>query len=367
MIDASRGPEGELRILDTDGRVFEDAVVPDIDDAELLDMYREMALARHLDERAISLARQGRLGTYTPLAGQEAAQIGSVHAIRDDDWLVPSFREHGGKMAHGLSPAAILSYWGGHEAGTGLPEDSTVFTEAIPVGTQIPHATGMGLAAKLKGRSDVVLCFLGDGATSEGDFHEGLNMAGVFDTPTVFFCNNNGWAISVPRSRQTASATIAQKATAYGFTGLLVDGMDPLASYAVTRWAAGKARDPEEGERRPTLIEALQYRFGPHTTTDDPSLYRDTAELEDWKRRDPLPRMERFLRDRGLLDDERAAAITAEVEALVADGVERFEAIEPDPDDLFEYTYSEPTPRLRDQRRWLARHRDRHGGDGIDE
>jgi len=265
-----------VRVIDENGEVVDDAEVPDLTDDELVEMYRNMKLARRFDERAVSLQRQGRIGTYPPLSGQEGAQIGSAMALAEDDWTVPSYREHGAGLVRGLPLKQTLLFWMGHEAGNRIPEDANIFTVAVPIASQIPHATGLAWASKLRDEQDkAFLCYFGDGATSEGDFHEGLNFAGVFDTPNVFFCNNNQWAISVPRERQTASKTLAQKAQAYGFEGVQVDGMDPLAVYKVTKAAVEKAKDPEEGDLRPTLIEAVQYRFGAHTTADDPSVYRD--------------------------------------------------------------------------------------------
>lgn len=356
-----RGHYETVQILNDDGTVREDATVPDIPDETLIGIYRDMVLARHLDERVISLQRQGRIGTYTPLAGQEGAQIGSVHALDDHDWLVPSFREHGAKIARGLEPEKIMMYWGGYEEANKIPEELNMFTEAIPVGSQIPHATGIAWAAKLKGDNSAVLCYFGDGATSEGDFHEGLNFAGVFDVPAVFFCNNNQWAISIPFDRQSASQTIAQKATAYGFEGVLVDGMDPLASYKVTRDALEKAKNPSNGEQRPTLIEAVQYRFEAHTTADDPSVYRDSDEVERWKQKDPIPRLETYLRDRGLLDDETVASINAEVEASVAEAIEIFEEFETNTDQMFEHVFEELPARVRSQQQKLNRLREKYG------
>jgi pyruvate dehydrogenase E1 component alpha subunit len=249
-----------VRVLDEDGAVVGD--VPDLDESELVEIYRYMRLARHFDGRAVSLQRQGRMGTYPPLSGQEGAQVGSAAALAEQDWIVPSYREHGAAFVRGLPPRQTLLYWMGHEEGNAPPEGINAFPVAVPIASQVPQATGASWAAKLRDTDEVFCCYFGDGATSEGDFHEGVNFAGVFDTPTVFFCNNNQWAISVPRERQTRSATLAQKAEAYGIDGVQVDGMDPLAVYRVTAAAVEKARDADADRPRPTLIEAVQYRFG---------------------------------------------------------------------------------------------------------
>ncbi|MXR52574.1 pyruvate dehydrogenase (acetyl-transferring) E1 component subunit alpha [Halovenus sp. WSH3] len=360
-----------VQVLDENGSVLDGATVPDLSEEALVEMYEQMVFARHLDERAVTLHRQGRIGTYPPLAGQEAAQVASTHALADDDWISYQYREHGAVGVRGMSYKYLL-YWMGYEEGNGHLADEYIFPMNISIGSQLPHATGMAWASKLNGDDNVVMCHFGDGATSEGDFHEGLNFAGVYNVPAIFFCNNNQYAISVGRENQTASATIAQKAEAYGFEGMRVDGMDPLAVYAVTEAAVEKARDPDaeppEGvgrAGRPSLIEAVMYRLGAHTTVDDPDAYREQAEVERWRAFDPIERYESFLRDRGLLDDESVDEIHSTVEDEVAAMIDEAEQADPDPMAMFERPYETPTPRVQEQKEYLADLRERHGDDAL--
>ncbi|MFP4625255.1 MAG: pyruvate dehydrogenase (acetyl-transferring) E1 component subunit alpha [Natronomonas sp.] len=365
MSTLERDPENPVRILDEDGQVVDGASVPDLDEETLVGMYRSMRLGRHFDRRAVSLQRQGRMGTYPPLSGQEGAQVGSATALAADDWIVPSYREHVAIHVHGVALDDVLQYWMGDERGNDM-SGANVYPVSVPIASQLPHATGAAWASKLRGDDSAVLTYFGDGATSEGDFHEGMNFAGVFDVPVVFFCNNNQWAISVPRERQTASETLAQKADAYGIDGIQVDGMDPLAVYRVTADALERAKSDDPDGGRPTMIEAIQYRFGAHTTADDPSAYRDDEEVEAWKRKDPIPRLEQFLRDRGLLDDERIDALEAEVETAVVDAIERVESTErPSTDSMFEHVYEQPTQRVSAQSRELELLRERHGDEEL--
>nr|WP_049890687.1 pyruvate dehydrogenase (acetyl-transferring) E1 component subunit alpha [Natrinema versiforme] len=359
-----RAPDDRIRVLDADGTVVAPELEPALEAETLRSMYRDMRFSRRFDERMISLQRQGRLGTYSSLAGQEGSQIGSTYALADDDLLSFQYREHGTLAARGL-PWEYLLYWMGHEDGNAALADIEVFPLNISIASHLPHAVGWSWAAKLNGDERASVVHFGDGSTSEGDFHEALNFAGVFDTPNIFFCNNNQWAISVPRERQTASATIAQKAHAYGFEGVQVDGMDPLATYVVTAAAREKAVAGDDDRPRPTLIEAVQYRYGAHTTADDPSVYRDDEEVEQWREKDPIDRFEAYLRNEGVLEDDRIETIETEIEETLATLIERAEGVEGDPSELFEYTYAEPTPRLEAQREYLAALRETHGDEAL--
>ncbi|MEF8855454.1 MAG: pyruvate dehydrogenase (acetyl-transferring) E1 component subunit alpha, partial [Haloarculaceae archaeon] len=312
------------------------------------DLYRDVVRARTFDERAISLQRQGWMSSYPPFEGQEASQVGAAHAMAAADWLFPTYRSNAMQFARGVPMSDVLLFRRGY-AEFASDHDVPVFPQAVPIATQIPHATGIGMAANYRDADHAVLCYFGDGATSEGDFHEGLNFAGVFEAPVVFFCENNGWAISMDERAQTASATIAQKADAYGFEGVRVDGNDPIAVFETVAEALETARS-----REPVLVESLTYRQGAHTTSDDPSRYRDEEDLPDWRTADPLERYEDYLRDQGVLDDRTIESIASEAEAEVDDAVEAAEATpEPDPEAVFDPVYAEGTPRLVEQADWL--------------
>lgn len=309
------------------------------------ELLRDVVLARTFDERAVSLQRRGWMATYPPFRGQEATQIGAARAMSEEDLLVPTYRSNAMQIARGVPLSDLLLFRRGYpEFHSG--HDVADFPQATPVGTQIPHATGAGMAATYRETDQAVVCSFGDGATSVGDFHEGLNIAGVFGAPVLFLCENNGWAISFPRERQTASATIAQKARAYGFDGHQVDGNDPLAVLELVGAALERVR-----ERTPVLVECLTYRQGAHSTSDDPSRYEDRAEFPDWRTRDPLPRYAEYLHEQGAIEDGFVAEAREEAEAAMDAAVESAEAVpEPDPDELFEHVYAGPTPRLTAQR-----------------
>jgi 2-oxoisovalerate dehydrogenase E1 component len=309
-----------LRVIDTDGQLVGDD--PRLDPDLYQQMYRNMVLARELDRRMLALQRQGRIGTYAMLEGQEAVQIGSALALDPDDFVFPSYREHGVQVTRGLPIEVLLAYWKGlPNAGWDMEKYRTAIV-AVPIASQLPHAVGYSYMSKIRGERTVTAVYFGDGATSEVDFHSGMNFAGVWKTPTVFICANNLYAISVPYEKQTAAETIAQKAEAYGFEGLRVDGMDPVAVYLATSMAVNRAR---EGHG-PTLIEAMTYRYGPHATADDPSLYRTREEEESWRRRDPIERLRLFLELRGELDAAVEEKVAMETSDLVAAAIAEIEA-----------------------------------------
>jgi len=309
-------------------------------------MYRLMVLSREFDRRMLALQRQGRVGTYAMLEGQEAVQIGSALALRDHDFVFPSYREHGVQLAHGVPVDVVMAYW------RGLPnKDWDVLTYrtaivTVPIASQLPHAVGFSYVTKLRGEDTVTAVYFGDGATSEVDFHSGMNFAGVWGTPTVFICANNLYAISVPYEKQTASPTIAQKAEAYGFPGLRVDGMDVVAMYEVTREAVERAR----AGSGPTLIEALTYRFGPHATADDPRRYRSAEEEESWRQRDPILRMRRFLEERGQWDAQAEEKVAMEVADQVEAAITEIESRPlPTRDDAIRHAFARIPAHVVDQ------------------
>ena len=341
-----------LSILDSEGNL-DTALEPGIPPDDLKRLYRAMVLGRRLDERMVRLQRQGRIGTFAPIKGQEAAQIGSVFALRPTDWMVPSFRETAAMLWRGWPIEKLLCLFAGRLEGGQPAPDQHDLPITIPVATQLPHAVGLAYAAQYRGDDVVVMAYCGDGATSEGDFHEALNFAGVWHVPVVFVVQNNQWAISIPLKKQTHSATLAQKALGYGFPGIQVDGNDLLAVYATSREAVARARHGEG----PTLIECVTYRLGVHTTADDPTRYRSDEEVKAWERKDPLPRARAYLEKKNLLDD----GLEAQVDEEIARAVERFETMaEADPLTIFDHVFAERPAHLEAQRAEL---RERLGAD----
>ncbi|HYF13549.1 MAG TPA: pyruvate dehydrogenase (acetyl-transferring) E1 component subunit alpha [Phycisphaerales bacterium] len=327
---------------------------PVLKDEEVLELYQFMIRCRALDEVAFKLQRSGRMGTYPQNKGQEAAAIGSAYALeRGKDWLVPCYRENAALFMHGLPMHYVLLHWMGDERGNQIPQGVCQTPLCIPIGTQPLHAVGISWAFKMRKEPRVAITYFGDGATSEGDVHEAMNFAGTFQTPTIFFCQNNQWAISVPRETQTGSETIAQKAVAYGFPSLQVDGNDLFAVYRATKEAADRARSGGG----PTLIEAVTYRLADHTTADDARRYRDAAEVEAWQARDPVIRLRKYLSSRGLWDDAKQANLDEAARQQVADVVKQAETIaKPGAPDMFDHMFATITPELDLQKRTMRTH-----------
>jgi len=334
-----------LEILDIEGRV-DSALMPEIDPSRTRDLYRDMVLMRTFDTKALKLQRQGRMGTWPPIKGQEAIQAGVALAMGENDWLIPAFREHGIMVLRGVPLHLVFAYWAGDERGSSYPEDVRCFPVAVPVGSQWQHGTGVGLSLKLRGEDAVAVTFGGDGSTSEGDFHEAVNCAGVFGAKTVFVIQNNQWAISVPLHRQTAAETLAQKAHAYGIPGIQVDGNDVFAVYAAATEAIERTRRGDG----PSLIEAVTYRLGDHTTADDASRYRTEEELEEWEGRDPILRLRRYLVEQGLWDDDQEAVLLEEATSWVDGQIKALEGMEPQaPEEIFTSMYAAMPPHVVEQ------------------
>ncbi len=335
-----------LQILDEFGK-FDEKNCPKISDDDLKRIYEWMVLTRVFDDKALKLQRQGRLGTYAPMKGQEACQIASAFVLEKDDWIFPAFRENGIFMMKGVLPEMLFRYWAGDERGMQIPEKINIFPVAITVGAHLPHAVGAGMAFKHKKQKNVSTVYFGDGATSEGDFHEAMNFAGVYKAPCIFICQNNQWAISVPVKNQTASQTIAQKAIAYGFPGIQVDGNDVFAVYKAMKYSVERARSGEG----PTLIECFTYRLADHTTSDDAKRYRPESEVQEWEKRDPLPRFENYLLQKKIINPALIGKIKAESEAYIERAVTLAESAKPQsPTEMFDYLYKDKTPEMEEQR-----------------
>lgn len=335
-----------IQVMNKDGVIVHPEWMPDLAVEELLHMYETMVFSRVIDTKTLQYQRQGRILTYAPNLGQEATQVGSIAASRQSDWVGSAFRELGAWLYRGAPLYNIFLYWYGNELGMKMPETVRILPVAIPIASQFQHATGLAYASKYKGEDDVALAYVGDGGTSQGDFHEALNFAAVMNTPNVFIIQNNQFAISTRRNIQTKAKTLAQKAIGYGIPGVQVDGNDIFAMYAVTKEAVDRAR----GGNGPTLIEAYTYRLGAHTTADDPTVYRDESEVEEWREKDPVDRFRKYLMAQGHWDEEKEVALIKEKEAIVK---EEFEKVEKSGlvslEDVFDYTYSERTPIIQEQ------------------
>ncbi|MFQ4148517.1 pyruvate dehydrogenase (acetyl-transferring) E1 component subunit alpha [Arthrobacter sp. LAPM80] len=324
-----------------------DGFVSDIDDETLRNLYEDMVVIRRIDAEATALQRQGQLALWPPLLGQEAAQIGSVRALDDDDFIFPTYRENGVAYCRGAKMSDVLGVWRGTWNTGWDPYEVNMATPQIIIGSQTLHATGYGMGLVLEGKETLAIAYLGDGATSQGDVHESMVFAATFQAPVIFFCQNNQWAISEPVGLQS-HVPLAGRAAGYGMPGLQVDGNDVLAVLAAVRWAADRARTGSG----PSFIEAVTYRMGAHTTADDPTRYRGVTELEEWGAKDPITRMRTFLRNSGRLDGAAESAIAAKADAVAAELRQAcINLPDPDPMSVFENVYVDGNPILELQRK----------------
>ncbi len=335
-----------LQVLDPEG-CADPELLPDFDDDTLRLIFRWMLAARLLDGTCLTLQREGRMGTYPPVEGQEGCQVGSALALGTGDWVVPSFRELAVALVRGVQMEKTLLFWMGHEEGSRLPRELRYLPIAIPVGSHTLHAAGLAMGLRYRGEKGAVLCYFGDGATSEGDFHEALTFAGVYKAPAIFFCQNNAWAISVPRKIQCAASSLAAKGVGYGIPSIQIDGNDPFAAYVATTAALERARAGEG----PSFIEAITYRLGPHTTSDDPGRYRSSDEVERMRPLEPLVRYRLFLKERNLWSETWEEQISSEIRDWIAEGVRKAESLPaPGPHDIFDHMYAELPPHLARQK-----------------
>ncbi|WP_019585328.1 pyruvate dehydrogenase (acetyl-transferring) E1 component subunit alpha [Deinococcus apachensis] len=341
--------QGEMfQTLAPDGSVIRPEALPDV--PTRLHLYRQMRRVRHFDERAWVLYRTGRMGVFPPYGGMEASQVGTAAALTHDDWLFPTYRDTGAALAYGLPIPQTLAYWRTSPHGWAMPQDLKILPFYIPIATQYPHAVGAALAERRRGTANVAMAYIGDGGSSEGDFHEALNFAGALDAPCVFILQNNGWAISVPTRTQTRATNLSRRADGYGIPGVRVDGNDVLATYHVTAEAVRRARAGEG----PTLIETVTYRIKPHTLADDPSRYRTDADNLGWDAKDPVTRLRAHLLAEGHLTEEEDTALTREIEAEFEAALAVADAFpEPTPAEIVDHVFAEPTPQLRRQRAQL--------------
>ncbi|MBI2141126.1 pyruvate dehydrogenase (acetyl-transferring) E1 component subunit alpha [Candidatus Woesearchaeota archaeon] len=334
-----------LQVLDESGKA-DKKLMPKLSSTQLVELYGLMVLCRRFDEKALSLQRQGRLGTYASVLGQEAAQVGAAYALHDADWVFPTYRDSALLIARKQPMVKLLQYFGGDERGSVPPAGVNNFPISIPVGTQGLHAVGAAMAATITKKKYATVACLGDGASSEGDMNEAMNFAGVFKAPVIFLCQNNQYAISVPIGQQTAAETIAQKAIAFGFEGIRVDGNDILAVYSAMAAALKKAYRGEG----PTLIECFTYRLGNHTTSDDASKYRSESEVAAWRKKEPVLRLRKYLESKRLWNSKKEEQLAAKVDGQVSAAVSEYESVpKPDVEDIFKYTYAEMPQFLQQQ------------------
>lgn len=339
--------------MDPEGLIVDQEAVKGISEADMLQMYRHMVFTRTWNVKALSLQRQGRMGTIASLRGQEASNIGMGMALGPKDWFLPSFREFGAMFVRGFRPRDLFLYWGGDERGARPADDSRVLPICITVGSHLCHATGIAWGAKIRGERIAVMSSSGDGSTSQGDFHESLNFAAVFKLPVVFVIQNNHWAISVPVERQTATDTLAEKACATGVGSARVDGNDVFAVYVTIKRLLDEARS----DFKPSLVELVTYRMDDHTTADDASRYRTADMMEPWRKKDPIDRLRKYLTAEYGWNDEKETQLVTECSAEVEQIVRDYEAFpHPQPTDIFDHMYAEMPWHLKEQKEEMLRH-----------
>ncbi len=343
MKKAFEGSVNYIQVIDENGNIDIDLMPKEINDDKIIEMYKQMSFARAVDAKSLSLQRQGRIATYPPLYGEEATQIGSAMAMEKEDIFVPNFRQHGVFFARNFPLETFFIYERAFEEGMIIPNNN-IYPPIIPVSTQIPHAAGIAFAQKYKKTGNVVITYVGDGGTSEGNFYEGINFAGVFKLPIVFIIENNQWAISVPRLKQTSSQTLAQKGIAAGIDCIQVDGNDVIGVYKVVKDAINTARG-----NNPIVIEAVTYRLGMHTTSDDPTKYRDENEVNKWKAKEPLIRIRKYLESKQLWNDSKENEIKKEFDQRIDEAVKKAEEFKPDPKQMFLHIYSFMPDSLKDE------------------
>ncbi len=333
-------------IMDAEGNIVNKKYMPKLTKTQILDAYKTMVLSRVQDERMLQWQRQGRMLTFPPSMGQEAIQMGAALALRKQDWLAPAFRSNVTWLAKGWPMSDIMLFWNGNEMGSHMPEGVRILPVNVPIGTQFSHAVGLSYAAKLRKLDEVALAFIGDGGTSEGEFYEAMNFAGNLKTPTIFVIQNNQYAISTSRKKQTTTKTLAQKAIAAGLPHIQVDGNDVFAVYT----AINEAREQASAGQGPSLIECVAYRFGPHTTADNPSLYREKSEEDAARAIGPILRLKKYLINSKLWDEDQDVKLYKTSKTTVNEAYKEMEAkLSVNIDDVFRYTYKELTPNLKAQ------------------
>ncbi|PTJ13790.1 pyruvate dehydrogenase (acetyl-transferring) E1 component subunit alpha [Staphylococcus simulans] len=336
-----------VQVLDENGKVVNEDLVPDLTDEQLVELMERMVWTRVLDQRSVSLNRQGRLGFYAPTAGQEASQLASQYALEKEDWILPGYRDVPQIIWHGLPLTEAFLFSRGHFKGNQFPEGVNAFSPQIIIGAQYIQTAGVALGLKKRGKKAVAITYTGDGGSSQGDFYEGINFASAYKVPAIFVIQNNNYAISTPRSKQTAAITLAQKAIAVGIPGIQVDGMDPLAVYQATK----EARDRAVNGEGPTLIETMTYRYGPHTMAgDDPTRYRTSDEDSDWEKKDPLVRFRAFLEAKGLWNEEKENEVIERAKDEIKTAIKAADKVEKQTvTDLMEIMYEDMPQNLKEQ------------------